>query len=121
MLTNKNAVDTVGIDHKNILIGLAIKKYVQDVTGNHNMRLCMQLINPESKKHYLSSLTTPSSNDQIIIVEEIKMNLIAKSCFSPGLISLISNLIASSSDEIEWEETWLSEYAEGMGHEIYRI
>jgi len=26
------------------------------------------------------------------------MNLLAKSCFAPGLISLISNLIASSGD-----------------------
>lgn len=59
--------------------------------------------------------------DQIIIVEEIKMNLMAKSCFSPGLISLISNLIASSSESGKEEEQWLEEYGEGMGHEIYRI
>lgn len=45
----------------------------------------------------------------------------AKSCFAPGLISLISNLIASSSDQSEWDEDWLEEYTEGMGHEIYRI
>lgn len=49
------------------------------------------------------------------------MNLMAKSCFAPGLISLISNLIASSSDQMDFEEDWLTEYAEGMGHEIYRI
>jgi hypothetical protein len=61
------------------------------------------------------------SLDQIIIVEEIKMNLMSKSCFSPGLISLISNLIASSSDQSDMEEHWLEEYSEGMGHEIYRI
>lgn len=34
-------MDAVGVDHKNILIGLAIKKYVNDVTGRPNMRLCM--------------------------------------------------------------------------------
>lgn len=45
----------------------------------------------------------------------------AKSCFAPGLISLISNLIASSSDQTDMGEQWLEEYAEGMGHEIYRI
>jgi hypothetical protein len=49
------------------------------------------------------------------------MNLMSKSCFSPGLISLISNLIASSSDQSDMEEHWLEEYSEGMGHEIYRI
>jgi hypothetical protein len=28
----------------------------------------------------------------------MKMNLIAKSCFSPGLIALVANLITSSND-----------------------
>lgn len=82
----------------------------------------MQLIKPESKQHYFSSVNSHSSQDQIIIVEEIKMNLMSKSCFSPGIINFISNLISSSGDEgIEMEEDWLEEYAEGMDHEIYRI
>jgi potassium large conductance calcium-activated channel subfamily M alpha member 1 len=52
----------------------------------------------------------------------MKMNLIAKSCFSPGLITLVSNLITSSADFNEdTDERWLEEYTEGMGHEIYRI
>jgi hypothetical protein len=83
----------------------------------------MQLIKPESKAHYFSSLNLPS-NDQLIIVEENKMNLLAKSCFCPGLIALISNLIASSGeldDHGEDLEDWVKEYAEGMGHEIYRV
>ena len=49
------------------------------------------------------------------------MNLMAKSCFSPGLICLISNLIASSSMKTDSSEEWLEEYAEGMDHEIYRV
>ena len=45
---------------------------------------------------------------QIIIVEEVKMSLLAKSCFAPGIISFVSNLIASSEDaEDENEEEWL--------------
>ena len=58
----------------------------------------MQLIKPESKILYFKSLNLPSTNDQLIIVEEIKMNLLAKSCFAPGLISAISNLFASAGD-----------------------
>jgi len=41
LLTNKNSNDPQGIDHKNILIGLAMKKYVYATTGNPHMRLCM--------------------------------------------------------------------------------
>ena len=59
----------------------------------------------------------------MIIVEEIKMNLLAKSCFAPGLIAMISNLIASAgSMDLDPDTTkdWFLEYTEGMGHEIYR-
>lgn len=82
----------------------------------------MQLIKPESKQHFYSSASQTSTSDQIIIVEEIKMNLMSKSCFSPGIINLISNLISSCPDaDEEFESDWLAEYAEGMGHEIYRV
>ena len=41
LLTNKNSKDAIGMDHKNILIGLALKKYALDSIGNPNMRLCI--------------------------------------------------------------------------------
>ena len=111
------------MDHKNILIGLAMKKYVYEMTGNNNMPLCMQLIKPESRQHFYASLSQPSTSDQIIIVEEIKMNLMSKSCFAPGIINFISNLISSSSsnEDCQYDHEWLEQYVEGMGHEIYRI
>ncbi len=50
------------------------------------------------------------------------MNLLAKSCFSPGLISLMSNLFASIDIDTDiFEEEWLKEYVEGMGNEVYRV
>jgi len=51
------------------------------------------------------------------------MNLLAKSCFAPGLIAMISNLIASSGDidkDINDGE-WFNEYGEGMEMEIYAV
>jgi len=65
-------------------------------TKDPTIWLCMQLINPESKRHFYSSLNVFPSNDQLIIIDEIKMNLLAKSCFAPGLISLMTNLISSA-------------------------
>ena len=58
----------------------------------------MQLIRPESKNFYLSSLNLgdPRFTDQLIVVEEIKMNLMAKTCYAPGIIALVSNLVSSS-------------------------
>jgi hypothetical protein len=82
----------------------------------------MQLIKPESKDLYYKSLNLSPLQDQLIVVEEIKMNLLAKSCFAPGLIAMISNLIASASEnEMGGNTDWFGEYAEGMGHEIYRM
>ena len=78
-MTDKNSRDAYASDHKNILTGLAMKKYVQDRTGSIELRLCMQLIKPESKQHYYSSVNLVSKEDQLIITEEIKMNLLAKS------------------------------------------
>jgi hypothetical protein len=51
------------------------------------------------------------------------MNLIAKSCFCPGLISLLSNLIKSFEDNQNslFVDQWLSEYKVGLEHEIYRV
>ena len=56
------------------------------------------------------------------------MALLAKSCFAPGIISFISNLIMSSGEDDddndeeipEEEEPWVEEYIQGMDHEIYR-
>ena len=87
------------------------------------MKIIMQLIKPESTLLYSKSLNMSSIHDQMIIVEEIKMNLLAKSCFAPGLIAMISNLIASAGeqDTDAFPMEWLKEYTEGMGHEIYRV
>lgn len=49
LLTNKNSKNAIGMDHKNILIGLAMKKYIYEETGDQHMPFCMQLIKPESK------------------------------------------------------------------------
>ena len=50
------------------------------------------------------------------------MNLLAKSCFAPGLISMMSNLIASAGDEeLPDDSAWFSEYQNGKGNEIYRV
>ena len=57
LMTNMKSRDPEGMDHKNILTGLALKKYVLDRTNNKiSIRLCMQLIKPESKTHYRNSI-----------------------------------------------------------------
>ena len=62
------------------------------------------------------------NKDQLIIMENLKMNILSKSCMTPGIMALVSNLIMTSGDvEEKIEEKWVKEYSDGRGHEIYRI
>ena len=99
VLTHKHVSNPIVSDHRNILTAISVKKFVYNNANGKNVRLCLQLIKPESKKHYYSSLQIKKKeSDQLIVVEEIKMNLLAKSCFCPGIISLLGNLIKSAGD-----------------------
>ena len=124
IMTDKFTDDPHSIDHRNILMSLAIKKYFLQ-KEIYDSSLFIQLIKPENKIHYQSGLQSlnkgnKGSSDQVIIVEEIKMNLLSKSCLIPGIIPMITNLVRSSGSSDETEFTWLNEYLEGTGHEIYR-
>lgn len=54
------------------------------------------------------------------------MSLLAKSCYAPGIIALISNLIMSSAIDEDAEldgeakSIWMSQYEEGLNNEFYR-
>ena len=95
---------------------------------NSYFRICLQINRPESCNFYYSTLQKHYQNnmtsDKILVIESLKMNLLSKSCITPGIISLISNLIISSSVEekykIKKEPDWLREYKEGQQYEIYK-
>ena len=61
LLTDKNSTNSSEEDYRNILIALSIKKFVYDnydkmKEKDSNVRLCMQLIKPESKQLYYKSV-----------------------------------------------------------------
>ena len=124
ILTDKYAIYPHEIDHQNILLALYIKKFLlkKKIT---NSTIYLQLIKPENKIHYLTGLESLSidskiNQDRIIIIEEIKMNLLSKSCLIPGIIPLIANLVRSSGSSSETNFLWLNEYLDGIEQEIYR-
>lgn len=60
----------------------------------------------------------------MLCVEELKLNLLAKSCLCPGLVSFIANLIASSGEppkRSESDNAWLEDYWHGKGYEVYQV
>ena len=94
---------------------------------NAMFRICLQLNKPESTSYYYSTLHYNYRKnmlpDKLLIIESLKMNLLSKSCLTPGIISLISNLVVSSAEErsvFKNEPEWLKEYREGQQYEIYK-
>ena len=124
IMTDKFSTQPHSVDHKNILLALSIKKYFLQ-NKIYDSTLFIQLIKPENKIHYQNGLQSMSINgklgeDRVIIVEEIKMNLLSKSCIIPGIIPMITNLVSSSGSGEKTEFTWMNEYLDGIGNEIYR-
>ena len=124
IMTDKFSNQPHLVDHKNILLALSIKKYFLQ-NKIYNSTLFIQLNKPENKIHYQNGLQSMSINgklgdDRVIIVEEIKMNLLSKSCIIPGIIPMITNLVNSSGSGEKTEFAWMNEYLDGTGNEIYR-
>ena len=136
VFTDKNSKDPISEDQLNTLKCLHIKKYVyltwlknlksSDARTYPEFRLCIQLNKPESTANYYNTLqdtyTKRMLQDQVLVIESMKMNLLSKSCLTPGIIALVSNLVMSSGVVMTGNENeWFKEYAEGRGHEIYRV
>ena len=68
LLTNKNSPNSSREDYRNILVALAIKKHVYDKSENKDanassVRICLQLIKPESKDLYYKSINLSTIQD----------------------------------------------------------
>jgi hypothetical protein len=69
VLCNKNSKNSLDEDYKNILTALSLKKFVYNRNKNlkdeskQNIKLCIQLIKPESKYLYFKSLNLSPIHD----------------------------------------------------------
>ena len=88
----------------------------------------IELNKTESPKFYYGALQHNykkyMAKDQLFIIENLKMNLLSKSCVTPGIISLLYNLMISASTgkiNSKNEPEWIREYTEGTQYEIYKF
>ncbi|KRX02328.1 hypothetical protein PPERSA_09945 [Pseudocohnilembus persalinus] len=82
----------------------------------------------EDKINIMYALSIKYEQDQIICVEELKLNLLAKTCLCPGFNTIISFLMKSSKPDFENNKKykpstkeWIDDYMYGMQNEIYEI
>ena len=95
------------------------------------MRMCIQLLKPENREHFTTSKVFRNlgedarfhtiRQDHVLCIDEIKMNILAKSCLCPGVCALISNLVSSKDAPEEINDAWQDEYCDGCSYEIYGI
>ena len=130
ILANKLAKNPRQEDFSNIMKAFSFRKYSCINGMGADTRICIQLLRPETKEIYFSSLANsndPNSQDQIICVEEIKLQLLGKSCLCQGITTIISALITSDKPEYnpDYKFTgglkWLNEYLYGIRLEIYVV
>ena len=131
ILANKLVSDQRQEDFNNIMKAFSIKNFACMKTGEPKTRLSIQLLLPQTKDVYYSSLLSKKDinfNAQIICVEELKLQMLGKSCLCPGINTIIASLITSqkpSTDDIEENIpvyfNWYQDYLEGLGNEIYCI
>lgn len=123
LLCDNLRFDAQAEDSGTILRALAMRKYLFLNPGASEIPIILELRKPGSKHHFQTSAFGGSGkNSNIICMDEIRLNLIAKSCLCPGFSTMISNLVMSSSIELDedFPNPWAIEYAEGCGLEIYR-
>jgi len=74
-----------------------VKNFVRQhaASPNKEMRICLQIAKPEHKDLYYSGLTRSQKVDQVLCIEELKLQLLAKSSVCPGIITIIWSLITS--------------------------
>ena len=152
IFTSKHCIDPHSSDHQSLLLAIFIKKlyyhlsmeiYIgnnratddsytiqkaNNILKKNHFRIFLQLNRPENSSHYFQTLQSTYKknmlNDKLLVIEYFKMNLLSKSCMTPGIISLISNLVISSpisQDCFKNEAEWLREYTEGQKYEIVKL
>ena len=126
ILASKSVKDTISEDYRNILEAYAIKQHAKYNAGR-NIRVCLQILTPESRELYYSSLMA-TEHDQVICVEELKFQLLAKTCLCPGISTIVTSLITSNkpyapatASGTKDDPFWIVDYLGGMQNEIYRI
>ena len=150
---DKNASDLSSEDQQEIFLALYIKKFYyvttlenmisenkkdiinsvsqlnpKNLLKGNNFKIILQLNKTESPTYYYGALQNNYkkylAKDQLLIIENLKMNLLSKSCVTPGIISLLYNLIISASTDknsTKNDPEWIKEYTEGTEYEIYKF
>ena len=128
VLSNQFCADKDEDDASNSLKALAVKHLTSRMrVDGSQVSMIVQLHRSVNKQNLSmcfrrSDFARSSQTDQILCLDELKLNLLGMTCICPGVNTLVSNLISSRDDtppdDCENKE-WQEEYCHGCGFEIY--
>ena len=132
VLSDKFSRNVAESDASTVLQALFIKRYIRQ-QSNSDVLQCLQVLRPESKRHFTSFFNGSQGRKDaysLICIQEIKMKLLAQTCMCPGLVAMVANLAVSRDEPpvlagtaglagkqagLDWEQ----EYMDGCGYEVY--
>mmetsp|Transcript_1431 Transcript_1431/g.5272 ORF Transcript_1431/g.5272 Transcript_1431/m.5272 type:complete len:1180 (-) Transcript_1431:74-3613(-) len=113
VLTNRQNTDVDKQDALTVMRAISMKRM------NPRMDVYVQLIQSTYRPHLLA-VNIPDHH--IICMNQLKLTLLAKNCVCEGFSTLITNLVSSSSfNAALFDSTWIQEYCDGQGQEIYKV
>ncbi|GBG28713.1 Calcium-activated potassium channel slo-1 [Hondaea fermentalgiana] len=106
ILANKFTHTPHNDDAVAILKALSLKRFVMH-HHRSDILVCMQFIRPESKALFnISRASIPCHLvDQVISIEQVKMDILAKSCLCPGFVTMLNNLVGSMESDQDGPST----------------
>ncbi|OQV21010.1 Calcium-activated potassium channel slowpoke [Hypsibius exemplaris] len=116
LVADKAAAESDAEDAVNIMRVVSIKNFKDDA------RVIVQLLQYHNKA-YLQNI--PSWNvqagDIVICIAELRLGLLAQSCYAPGFSTLMANFFTtrSFSERKKYNDAWLMDYSRGTSLEMY--
>jgi hypothetical protein len=128
LLSDKFSLTPSLSDNLTVIRSLALRRFLSDYAKTKPEvelpQVFSQLIQPSSR----DKLESPNNGKDdvlgaVLCLDEIKSVILAKSCSTPGIFTLLNNLVTSASapDPKAKLARWEREYQQGRDHEIYRV
>ncbi|KAJ3369002.1 potassium channel, sub T, member 2 [Allomyces arbusculus] len=57
----------------------------------------------------------------VVCADEMKQSLLGSNCIHRGVAALIINLVSTMSPADHYDQPWMAQYGDGLGHEIYSL
>ncbi|XP_055332733.1 calcium-activated potassium channel slowpoke-like [Paramacrobiotus metropolitanus] len=116
LVADKAAAESDAEDAVNIMRVVSIKNF------KDNARVIVQILQYHNKA-YLQNI--PSWNvqqgDLVICIAELRLGLLAQSCYAPGFSTLMANFFTTRafSERKKYQDAWMIDYARGTSLEMY--